>query len=145
MPLNTGQYTFSYGRDCQIVVQGPYGTVTIPNITMFEAKQKTKAIEVELMNGVNVAADLAKGWDGSIEISRGDPTLDQLFTQIESDFIDSGIYTFSSIYAYITETTGVTTIQYEQVSMKLSDAGSYKGDEAVKQKIDFTAARRRLL
>ena len=48
------------------------------------------------------------------------------------------------MYVYIQETNGSTsTWHYTEVSLKLDDAGSWKGDAFVSQKISFTAARRK--
>ena len=40
MPINT----FSVGRDCQLVVMGPYGRVDLSHVTGFESRQVTAAV-----------------------------------------------------------------------------------------------------
>jgi hypothetical protein len=48
------------------------------------------------------------------------------------------------MYQYVTETDGsVSTYQYDNVIFRLSNAGSWKGDNSVKQKLEFFAVRRR--
>ena len=45
---------------------------------------------------------------------------------------------------YVTETDGSTsTYQYDNVIFRLSNAGTWKGDSSVKQKLEFFAIRRR--
>jgi hypothetical protein len=48
------------------------------------------------------------------------------------------------MYQYITELDGsVSTYQFDGVVFKLSNAGTWKGDASVKQKLDFYASRKR--
>jgi hypothetical protein len=50
----------------------------------------------------------------------------------------------STMYQYVTETDGsVSTYQYDGAVFRLANAGIWKGDAAVKQKLEFYAARRR--
>jgi hypothetical protein len=47
------------------------------------------------------------------------------------------------MYQYINEVDGsVSTYQFDSVVFKLASAGLWKGDQAVKQKLEFFAARR---
>ena len=48
------------------------------------------------------------------------------------------------MYQYVTETDGSTsTYQYDNVAFRLSNAGIWKGDSSVRQKLEFFAVRRR--
>ncbi|MBE7159000.1 MAG: hypothetical protein INR62_11305 [Rhodospirillales bacterium] len=135
---------FSVGRDTQIVVMGPSGRVDINHVTSFESHQLTAPVRVSRMDGIHLGAELPKGWEGSFEVERGDATLDDFMSSIEQAYhTGSGIET-SSLYQYITESDGsVSTYQFEGVVFKLSNAGVWKGDSSVKQKLEFYATRKR--
>ena len=63
--------TFSVGRDCQLVVMGPFGRVDLTHVTGFESRQVTAAVRVDRIDGVQLAAELPKGWDGAFELEGG--------------------------------------------------------------------------
>ena len=62
----------------------------------------------------------------------------------EQAYHTSGQLPVSTLYQYVTEANGsVSTYQYEGAVFKLGAAGAWRGDAAVKQKLEFFAARRR--
>jgi len=73
MPANT----FSTGRDCQLVVIAPKGSggqggrVDLTHVTSFESQQMTHPIRIDRLDGVHLAAELPKGWEGHFELDRG--------------------------------------------------------------------------
>ena len=49
-----------------------------------------------------------------------------------------------TLYQYVTEADGsVTTFQFDGAVFKMTSAGQWKGDSAVRQKLDFFASRRK--
>lgn len=139
MPINS----FSIGRDTQLVVIGPAGRVDLTHVTGFEAKQKTHQIRVDKLDGTQIAAELPRGWDGSFEIERGSSAADDFIAAAEASYYASGQVPFGTLYQYVTEVDGSTsTYQYDSVVFRLSNAGQWKGDASVKQKLEFFAARR---
>jgi hypothetical protein len=135
---------FNTGRDITVVVIGPFGRVDIPNVTSFTAKQETAMVKVDRLDGIQMLAELPKGWSGTIEVERGNASLDTLFTLIEAAWIDGGIYTVSTLFQYVRETNGSqSTFAFDNVGLKLDDAGDYKPDAAVKQRMSWAANRRR--
>ena len=143
MPINNAAGSFNVGRDCTLVLMGPFGRVDLPNVTGFEAKQESASVKVDRLDGVQLSAELPKGWTGSFDLERGSSVVDDLFAQIENGWFTTGAYANSTIYQYISETDGSTsTYQFIDASLKFSDAGSWKGDASVKQKVDFMAGRR---
>jgi hypothetical protein len=49
-----------------------------------------------------------------------------------------------ALYQYVSEPDGSTsTYQYDQVVFKLAQSGQWRGDQSVKQRLEFFAARRR--
>lgn len=144
MPITEGTGAFNIGRDCQVVLVGPYGQVDLGNLTSFDAKQVTATIKVDRLDGVQLNAELPKGWTGSFDMERANSAVDLMFEQMESDWMTSGIYQVGTLYQYIAETGGgTTTFQFDNVSMKLTEGGMWKGDSSVKQTMSFSANRRR--
>ena len=144
MAITQGSGSFSVGRDCSVVLMGPFGRVDIPNVMGFDCKQETAAIKVDRLDGVQMNAELPKGWTGSFDVERGGSSVDDLFSNIEAAWYLSGSIINSTIYQYIQEPNGSTsTYQFDNCSLKLDDSGAGKGDASVKQKISFMANRRR--
>ena len=144
MPANAGSGVFSVGRDCTIILIGPFGRVDIPNITMFDCKQDTAAIKVDRLDGIQMHAELPKGWNFRIEAERGGPQLDLLFAQVEAIWYNAGTVTVGTLFQYVTEPDGSTTaFAYDNVSLKLDDPGEWRGDASVKQRLSGNANRRR--
>ncbi len=135
--------SFSLGRDCQLVVIGPLGQVNLTHVTSFEARQLTHPVRVDRLDGVQLAAELPKGWEGSFEVERGSSAVDDFIAANEQSFYTSGSVQTGTLYQYVTETDSSTsTYQFSGVVFKLASAGTWKGDSSVKQKLEFFAARR---
>ncbi len=133
----------SLGRDCQLVVIGPQGRVDLTHVTSFEARQLTHPIRVDRLDGVQLAAELPKGWEGSFEVERGSSSVDDFIAANEQSFYISGSVQSGTLYQYVTEVDSSTsTYQFSGVVFKLASAGTWKGDSSVKQKLEFFAARR---
>jgi len=134
---------FSIGRDCQLVVIGPAGQVDLTHVTGFESRQLTTPVRVERLDGVPMAADLPKGWEGSFEVERGTSDVDDFIAAAEAAYFAQGSLPFGTLYQYVSEVDGSTsTYQYNAVVFKLVNAGMWKGDNSVKQKLEFWASMR---
>lgn len=146
MPANT----FSTGRDCQLVLIGPAGAngqagvrVELSHVTGFEAKQKTHQIRVDRLDGVHMAAELPRGWEGQFELDRGSAAADDFVASLEQAWFTSGQLLGGTLYQYVSEVDGsVSTYQYDGAVFRMSSSGHWTGDKAVKQKLDFFASRR---
>lgn len=139
MPYNT----FSIGADCQVVVIGPFGRVDLSHVTEFEAQQMTRAVRVDRLDGVQLGAELPKGWNGSFTLDRGSSAVDDFIAQIEAAYLAGQPISAGSLYQYVNEPDGsVSTYQFNGVVFKLTSAGVYKGDAAVEQKLSFFASSR---
>jgi len=135
---------FSVGRDTQLVVIGPTGRIDLTHVTLFESRQLTQSIRVDRLDGTRMGTELPKGWEGSFEIERGSSTVDDFIAATEQQYFAGGSINSGTMYQYITETDGSTSMyQYDNVTFKLINAGSWKGDSSVKQKLEYFAARRR--
>lgn len=135
---------FSIGKDTQLVVMGPNGRVDLSHVTAFESRQLTQSVRVSRIDGVQLGAELPRGWEGSFEIERGNSVLDDFMSSSEQQHFDGRLSPPATMYQYVTETDGsVSTYQYDGAVFRFANAGVWKGDAAVKQKLEFFASRRR--
>jgi hypothetical protein len=139
MPTNA----FSLGRDTQLVVIAPSGRVDLTHVTGFDSRQMTQPIRIDRLDGTQMAAELPKGWEGSFDLERGSSVVDDFIASTEQGYYTNGQLPTSTLYQYVTEADGSTsTYQYDGAVFKLAAAGAWRGDAAVKQKLEFFAARR---
>lgn len=145
MPIVQGQGQFNTGRDISIVLIGGNGArVDMPNVMSFQSAQETASVKVDRLDGIQLPAELPKGWTGSIDLDRGSAAVDDFFASGEAAWQDQGVYQNATMFTYIKEADGsTTTYQYDTVALKLTDAGQWKGDAPTPQKITFTSNRRR--
>ena len=135
---------FSIGRDTQLVVIGPTGRIDLTHVTSFESRQLTQSVRVDRLDGTRMGTELPKGWEGSFEIERGSSTVDDFIAATEQQYFSGGSTDSGTMYQYITETDGSTsTYQYDNVTFRLINAGTWKGDSSVKHKREYFAVRRR--
>lgn len=135
---------FSIGRDTQLVVIGPSGRIDLSHVTSFDSRQMTQSIRVNRLDGNHIGAEIPKGWEGSFELDRGNSEVEDFIAAAEQDYFSGNTGTAGSMYQYVTETDGsVSTYQYDSVVFRLVNAGQWRGDTAVKQKLEFFASRRR--
>jgi len=144
MPIAVGTGGFTTGRDCNLTLIGPYGKVVLNNVTGFKSAQQTASIHVDLLDGEQMDAALPKGWTFSFNIERGDPIVDALISRMEQDWLVNGNYTTGTLYQYVKELPGTptSTMQFAGVTLKLSDAGTFSGDQSVKMMLEGTATSR---
>jgi hypothetical protein len=135
---------FSIGRDTQLVLIGPTGRIDLTHVTSFDSRQITQSVRVDRLDGTHLGTELPKGWEGSFELERGNSTVDDFIVAAEQQYFNGSNPPPSTMYQYVTETNGSTsTYQYDSVTFKLSNAGIWKGDSSVRQKLEFFAVRRR--
>lgn len=134
---------FNIGKDTVLDINTRRGVLRAPIRTGFKAKQETKSVQSDGLDGVCRYAELPCGWSGEFDFDRASPELDDYFANAEADYyggIDSDAIT-------ITETNsevggGLSQYRYTGVCLKYEDAGERKGDATVKQKVTWKAARR---
>ena len=135
---------FSVGRDTQLVVMGPAGRVDLAHVTGFEARQVTQSVRVSRLDGTPLGVELPKGWEGSFDLERGNSVADDFIAAAEQQYYGGAVAVPGTMCQYINETDGsVSTYQYDNVTFKLASSGQWKGDNSVKQTLDFFASRRR--
>src|SRR5579859_5229083 len=134
---------FSVGRDCQVVVLGAYGRVDLVHVTGFEGRQMTASVRVDRIDGVQLGAELPKGWEGTFDLERGSSAVEDFIAQLEAAFHNGQSPAPGTLYQYISESDGSTsTYQYNNVVFRLASAGVWRGDASVKQKLEFFASTR---
>lgn len=145
MAVQNTQGAFSVGRDCILVlIDSGFGTIQLDNVTAFTCRQLTSPVKVDRLDGVQLNGEIPKGWSGSFELDRANAALDTYFAGKEDSWFTDGVLSSAAVYQYVTEADGsTTTLQYDNVGLKFTDAGQWRGDSAVKLRVDFTANRRR--
>jgi hypothetical protein len=140
MPVNG----FSVGRDVTVDVIGPTGPVKFTLITQFSSKPVITENKIMGLDGICRYQLLPDAWEGSMELERADNKLDDYFADIEKQYYAGQNLSPGTITETITEPGGgISQYRYEQVQLKLEDAGEWAGDKSVKQKIMFYASRRK--
>ncbi len=135
---------FSVGRDTQLVVIGPTGRIDLTHVTSFDSRQITHSVRVDRLDGTHMGTELPKGWDGSFELERGSSVVDDFIAAAEQQYFSGRSITPGTMYQYVTEPDGSTsTYQFDNVTFRLTNAGIWKGDASVRQKLEFFAVRRR--
>ncbi len=77
---------FSVGRDCQVVVLGAYGRVDLVHVTGFESRQMTASVRVDRIDGLQLGAELPKGWEGTFDLERGNSAVDDFIAKLETAY-----------------------------------------------------------
>ncbi len=118
--------------------------IDLTHVTGFESRQLTHPIRIDRLDGVHMAAELPKGWDGHFELERGSPAADDFIAGLEQAWHSQGQLRGGTLYQYVSESDGsVSTYQYEGAVFKMASAGQWGGDSAVRQRLDFFASRRK--
>ena len=134
---------FSTGRDVTLTIVTPTGPLNLNLITGFHATPDTGEVKVKGLDGITRHAMFPDGWRGGFDVERADSTLDVYFGQLESQYYAGQATAYSTITETISEPNGsVTQWRYINVLLRLDDAGSYMGDQTVKQKMSFVSSRR---
>ena len=91
-----------------------------------------------------IAAELPKGWEGHFELERGNSSVDDFVARMESSYNAGRAIASGTLYQYVTEADGsVSTYQFDGVVFRLANAGVWRGDQSVRQRLEFFAAARR--
>jgi hypothetical protein len=145
MAITNTQGAFSVGRDCTLVlIDGSFGTIQLDNVIGFSCRQVTATVRVDRLDGVQLNGEIPKGWTGSFELERADAVLDTFFAQKEDAWFSTGVLSTATAYQYVAEADGsVTTLQFDNMGLRFSDAGTWQGDKSVRLRVEFNANRRR--
>ena len=139
MPTSQGLNT---GKDITLVLTGPLGLIQVSGITGFHASQITQGIDSKRLDGDNIYDELPMGWNVSFDYDRTDSSLDDYFAAKEDAYHSAGTTSTATIYQTIVETNGVTQYRFDGCALKFDDAGDWRGDQKVTQKVSGKAGRR---
>lgn len=136
---------FNIGRDVQVVLMmGALGRLDLQKIESFSAKPVTNTVQIKPLNEPGIGRYLPSHWEGEIGLDRANSVADDAMATLEAAFWNGLRLPIGTMYHYINEVDGsVSTYQYDEVSISLSDAGSATADAPLKQKITWMARRRR--
>jgi len=142
MPING----LNVGRDVVLDILDPAngGVLAWATITGFQSRQRSRQLQSIAMDGTNNYAELPQGWDMTFQVDRSSSAVDDYFATLENDYY-TGVATVGiQVTETITETDGSTSqYRYENVTLKLADAGLKSGDNYIKMKVEGVASRRR--
>jgi hypothetical protein len=134
---------FSVGKDVALTIVTASGPLTFSLITSFSSHQETSEQMIKGLDGLARPVRHFNGWKGRFDIDRQDSTVDDYFSQIEANYYAGINETPATITETITEVSGaITQYRYIGVLLKLESAGTWKGDDTVKQAISFVATQR---
>jgi hypothetical protein len=134
---------FDIGKQARIDIVANGAVLASQQITMFEAKQEVISLTHRPLNGPTRRKKLPDGWNFSYDIDRLGPQFDDFFAGQEEVYWNGGVEAQVFITQTIAEQDGsVSQYRFEGICQEF-DAGSYKQDDTVKQKVSGYASRRR--
>ncbi len=132
---------FNIGNDTFLDIVGPSGPIQFNITTSFEAKPIYKDIDSVSIDGINRFDSLPAGHEGTFELDRADSTVDDFLAANEAAFYAGLNRSTMTITQTINEVNGsVSQYLYSGVTLKISDRGTWKGNEKVTVKVAFKAA-----
>lgn len=137
------QNAFNTGRDIAVDFNLPGGPVRFTIVTDHARKQNTKSLESHGIDGVCRYVEIPGGYEGTLEIDRAGPALDQAVAALETLYYSGAPVPYSSIVETISEVSGAITVwRFVNVVFRAEDLGSWKGDAKVTQKLGWKASFR---
>lgn len=139
MPING----FTVGRDVTLTIVTGNGPLSLNLVTGFQSKQDTQVVKSKGIDGITRPVRFFDGWSGRFSLERTDRTLDDYFNALETDYYAGVEESEVTITETITEEDGsVSQYRYRNVLLQMEDAGEVRGDNTVKQTLNFMASRR---
>lgn len=140
MPVNE----FSVGRDIVLDIVAPDGPKRFDLVVGWNAKQETNDLRVKGLDGHVRHMYLPDGWSGTMEFERKNSELDKFFANLEDSYYQGENLGTMSITETVSEPDGtVSQFRYEGCQMKLDDSGDWRGDQSIRLRVSWMAARRK--
>lgn len=132
------------GRDISIDIATSNGPLPLPpTVLSIMAKPKFKTIDSNPINGVPQETNIPVGWDIDIEFERTGPELDAYAAALETAYFSGQNLQPGTITETIQEPNGaVSQFRYINVTVRLDDPGSWKGDTLVNGKLHAFASNK---
>lgn len=143
MPMNG----LSVGRDITLELNFSGGPLVFaPHaIQNFDRKPLAPIKNYMGMDGIIIPVLFHNGWELSIDVGRFDNGLDLWWAEAEALYYQGISLPGGTIIETIQEATGaVSQFIYTNLVLKLDDAGNWKGDEFVTQKLSGVASRKQV-
>jgi hypothetical protein len=139
MPANG----FSLGGDLQLtIVDSQQGIITANIMTMTDFKQLTARIKSVALDGTTRYAELPEGWDVDLDFDKADANLLNYVVANEAAYLGGGQPGVISLSSTINEVNGsVSQYQLSGGALKLTNAGTFKGNDKVPQKASIVFSR----
>lgn len=144
MPINTGFGVLSTGKDVSAdIVMASGRHLVLSNITSFDAKPSTKKLSSLGIDGITRSASLPESWALSFDVDRADRLVDDWWAEYEAAYYAGDTIQNCTILETIQEADGsIAQYRFEGVALNLDDAGLWRADQFVKQKISGVASKR---
>jgi hypothetical protein len=134
---------FDIGKQASINVISNGAIVSTAQITDFMARQKTKTIHSDPLNSPPVEKEIPGGWEFSFSMDRLGPVWDDYFADAEDDYWNGNPEAQLQLNQTIKERDGsISQFRFDVTSVKFDEAGTYKQDDKVVQKVSGFASRR---
>lgn len=132
------------GRDVSIDIATSTGPLPLPpTVLSFDMKPKYKTIDSNPINGVPMETDIPVGWEGMIEFERNSPLFDAYAAALENAYFNGQNLQPGTITQTIQEVVGgISQWRWINVTVRLDDPGSFKGDTLVIAKLHVFASNR---
>ena len=142
MPIMLSEGGFNTGRDINLVLIGPYGKIPIVNPEGWDPKPIFASINVTSLDSTSLNAFIPKGWEATLRMARSNAAFDKLMATMELQWVNNGTINESTLFEYIAETDGSTSIfKWTSVAIKL-DSTTWAPDASTKQTVSFMATYR---
>ena len=144
MPIQTGLGGLSTGKDVQVDVVLPSGNILrMEGLTDFDAKADQKVLDHHRINGKVLHGTIPGGWSLSWSLERTGPLIDEFFAALEANYYAGGENENVTVTETIIEPGGaLSTWRFVGVALKYDDAGNWRADKFVQQKISGKATER---
>lgn len=134
---------FSVGKDVSVDIVTQLGAFTFRVRTGFESRPRYAERESHSLDGINRHIPIPSGWEGSLELDRGDNNVDAFFAATEALYYSGQPIQRATITETITNPDGsVSQYQFVGVTLMLREAGSWKGDDKTMMRMDFRSQKR---
>jgi hypothetical protein len=140
-----GINSVNVGRDVTVnLVSGSTGIVPLNITTSFDAKPTYDKRTSRPMNGRPIFLPIPAGWDGTFELDRQDPTLDDFFAALDAGYFNGQGVQASTINETIVNAVdgSVSVYQYVGVMLTFDQPGKKAADDMIKMTVGFQASDR---
>jgi hypothetical protein len=141
----TAPNSFNTGRDGYqlTIISATLGKITFNGITSFETKPTVVKLKSVALDGRIRHRTIPDGHTGTIELDRQDASFDTYFAGVEANFFAGLPPDAIFITHTIQELDGSTSQwQYTDIALTPEDAGTWKGQDKVTEKMTFEAGRK---